>query len=294
MMRKRLKISDVVIAILLIMSALICLVPLLNTIAISFSDKDAAAAGKVFLWPVKFTTIAYETLGKEKQFFMSFLNSVYRVLLGGAINIFFIIMTAYPLSKSKRAFKSKNIFLWFVVFTMLFSGGIIPNYVLVQRLGLINSIWALVLPGAVPVFSVIILMNYFKGIPASLEESAFIDGANPYQVLLRISLPLALPSLAVVGLFSIVTHWNSFFDGLIYINNNAKWPLQTYMQQLTFSIDYQRMGSMDAQQLARAQQMSGLTFNSAKLILSMIPILLIYPLLQRYFVTGMILGAVKE
>jgi ABC-type glycerol-3-phosphate transport system permease component len=286
--------SDFVILAVLILLTLMCLLPVLNTVAISFSDKDAASSGRVFLLPVGFTTIAYETLSKEALFVRVFANSVVRVILGGIINVFFCILTAYPLSKHKRAFKSKMVFMWFVVFTMLFNGGLIPNYLLVTGLGLTDTIWALVLPGAVPVFSVIILMNYFKGIPSSLEEAAFMDGANPYTIMWRIYVPLAKASLAVIALFSIVTHWNSFFDGLIYINKEENRPLQTYIQQLTFSVDYQRMNSMEAGALSRVMKMSGITFNSAKLVVSMIPILVIYPLLQRYFVHGVVMGAVKE
>jgi ABC-type glycerol-3-phosphate transport system permease component len=280
-------------AVLLLFTAL-CLLPVLNTIAISFSDKDAASSGRVFLWPVNYTTIAYTSLAKEALFFTAFMNSVKRVILGGAVNIFFSIITAYPLSKSKRVFKSKMVFMWFVVFTMLFNGGLIPNYLLVTALGLTDTIWALVLPGAVPVFSVIILMNYFKGIPVSLEEAAFMDGASPYTIMWRIYIPLAKASIAVIALFSIVNHWNSFLDGLIYINKEANRPLQTYIQQLTFSVDYQRMSSMEAKDLADAMKMSGISFNSAKLVVSMVPILVIYPLLQRYFVHGVVMGAVKE
>jgi ABC-type glycerol-3-phosphate transport system permease component len=286
--------SDFVILVVLIILTLMCLLPVLNTVAISFSDKDAASSGRVFLLPVGFTTIAYETLAKEALFIRAFANSVARVILGGIINVFFCILTAYPLSKNKRAFKSKMVFMWFVVFTMLFNGGLIPNYLLVTGLGLTDTIWALVLPGAVPVFSVIILMNYFKGIPPSLEEAAFMDGASPYTIMWRIYVPLAKASIAVIILFSIVNHWNSFLDGLIYINKEVNRPLQTYIQQLTFSVDYQRMSSMEAEALARAMKMSGISFNSAKLVVSMIPILLIYPFLQRYFVHGVVMGAVKE
>lgn len=294
MFRKKIGISDILIVLILTATALACLVPVLNTLAISFSDKDSAGLGKVFIWPVNFTTVPYEALWKESQFFMSFFNSIYRVILGGIINVALTTLTAYPLSKSKRAFKPKYVYLWFIVFTMLFNGGLVPNYLLVQKLGLIDSIWALVLPGAVPVFSVIILMNYFKGIPDSLEEAAFMDGANPLYILWKIYVPLSMPSIAVVALFSLVHHWNTFFDGLIYINTSEKRPLQTYIQQLTFSVDYQRINSMNAEQMAKQMQMSGLTFNSAKLMVSMIPILLIYPLLQRYFVAGVVMGAVKE
>jgi putative aldouronate transport system permease protein len=200
---------------------------------------------------------------------------------------------AYPLSKSTKAFKAKNIYMWFIVFTMLFSGGLVPNYILVEKLGLIDKIWSLVLPGAVPVFSVIILMNYFKTIPESLEEAAFIDGANPFYILWRIFVPLAKPAIAVIALFSVVGHWNSFFDGLIYINTQEKYPLQTYIQTLTVGIDYQNMNSLKPEEIVKQMEVSNLTFNSAKIVVSMIPILLIYPFLQRYFVSGIVMGAVK-
>lgn len=294
MIRKKIGVTDVVITIILIAITVACLIPLLNTVAISFSDKDSAGAGKVFLWPVNFTTVPYQSIWKETQFFRSFLNSVFRVLLGAAINVLLTVLTAYPLSKSKRAFRHKYIYLWFIVFTMLFNGGLVPNYLLVQKLGLIDRIWSLVLPGAVPVFSVIILMNYFKGIPHSLEEAAFMDGANPFYILWKIYVPLSMPSISVITLFAVVYHWNSFFDGLIYITTVEKQPLQTYIQQLTFSIDYQRIASMNPEQLAKQMKMSGLTFNSAKLVVSLLPIILIYPFLQRYFVAGVVMGAVKE
>ena len=267
---------------------------MLNTLAVSFSDKTSAGLGKVFIWPVGLTFAPYAQILQDKQFFISFFNSVNRVFLGGVVNVVITILMAYPLSKSKKDFRAKNIFMWFVVFTMLFNGGLVPNYILVQRLGLIDSIWALVLPGAVPVFSVIILMNYFKGLPASLEEAALIDGANPFDVLLKIFVPLSMPSIAVVALFSVVGHWNAFFDGIIYITKEAKQPLQTYIQQLQFGIDYQLINSSNIEQMMEHLKLSSLTFNSAKVIVSMIPILLIYPLLQRFFVTGIIMGAVKE
>jgi ABC-type glycerol-3-phosphate transport system permease component len=286
--------ADALILLILLIFTFVCLLPVLNTVAISLSEKDAASSGQVFLWPVKFTSIAYEAIMKEDQFGRSFANSVLRVLLGAPLNIALTILTAYPLSKHKRAFPQKYIFLWFLMVTMLFDGGLVPRYLLVSGLGLIDTIWALVLPGAVPVFNVLVLMNFFKGIPDSLEEAAFMDGANPYQIMLRVYVPLALPSIAVIALFSVVNHWNSFFDGLIYINTSVKWPLQTYISQLNFSVDYQHMSTMDADALSKALKMSGITFNSAKLVVSMVPILLIYPFLQRYFVTGMVMGAVKE
>jgi putative aldouronate transport system permease protein len=290
----RAKISDYFILIFLIGAMLSCLIPILNTIAISFSDKVSAGLGKVLIWPVNLTLAPYGEILKDKQFFSSFLISVYRVLLGGVINVLLCIIMAYPLSKSTKAFKAKNIYMWFIVFTMLFNGGLVPNYILVEKLGLIDKIWSLVLPGAVPVFSVIILMNYFKTIPESLEEAAFIDGANPFYILWRIFVPLAKPAIAVIALFSVVGHWNSFFDGLIYINTQEKYPLQTYIQTLTVGLDYQNMNSLKPEEIIKQMEVSSLTFDSAKIVVSMVPILIIYPFLQRYFVSGIVMGAVKE
>lgn len=291
--RKRISMFDAVVWLILIISAASCLFPILNTVAISFSDKTSALTGKVGLIPKNFTLAAYEALIQETQFFRSFLNSVVRVILGTAINMFLSIMMAYPLSKDKTAFPSRNIYMWIVVFTMLFSGGLIPTFLLINQLKLMDTIWALVLPGAVPVFSVIILMNFFKGIPKGLEEAAAMDGASPWYIMWRIFVPLAKPAIATIALFAIVNHWNAFFDGKIYINSPEKLPLQTYIQSLTADTS-RRYANMTYDQILRQQQLSTLTFNSAKIVVSMIPILAIYPFLQKYFVTGIVMGAVKE
>lgn len=285
---------DVIITLFLIVCGLICLIPILNTVAISFSDKTSAALGNVVLWPVNFNLSAYKAMLEEKQFFQAFMVSVKRVVLGTGINMTLTILMAYPLSKDKQAFRAKGIYMWIVIFTMMFNGGLVPNFMLVKNLGLMDTIWALVLPGAVPVFNVIILMNFFKGIPKSLEEAAFVDGANPWQILWKIYIPLAKASLATIALFCIVNHWNTFFDGKIYMNTLEKLPLQTYIQSLIVDLNPERMASMTPEQLAEQMKMSSLTFNSAKVVVSMIPILLIYPFLQKYFVTGIVMGAVKE
>lgn len=291
---KKIKMFDVVVTILLAFCGLICLIPILNTIAISFSDKTSAALGIVKLWPINFTTASYDNMMEETQFWVSFLVSLKRVILGVAINMVITILTAYPLSKSTGIFRSKNVYMWIVVFTMMFNGGLVPTFMVVNNLHLMDTMWALVLPGAVPVFNVILLMNFYKGIPQSLEESAWMDGAGAWTVLYRIYLPLCKPSLATIGLFSIVTHWNSYFDGKIYINSVEKMPLQTYIQALSSSMNAEQMALMTADELEEALAVSSLTFNSAKVVVSMVPILLIYPFLQKYFVTGMVVGAVKE
>jgi putative aldouronate transport system permease protein len=294
MYQKKITAADIIISIILVLITLTCLLPVLNTIAISFSDKTSAGLGEVFIWPKNFTIAPYIEILKDGQFFKSFFISIVRVILGGMINVFLCITMAYPLSKDSSVFRAKNIYMWFIIVTMLFSGGLIPNFLLVKNLGLIDHVWALVLPGAVPVFSVIILMNYFRSIPASLEEAAIMDGANPFYILWKIFVPLAKPSIAVVTLFSVVYHWNTFFDGMIYMNSPKKYPLQTYIQSLNASIDLQNINSLSPDELIRQMELSSLTFNSAKIIVSMIPIILIYPLIQKYFVTGITMGAIKE
>ncbi len=285
------RIANVIIYLLLFLSALACLLPLLNTIAISFSDKAAAMSGKVFLWPINPTLASYQAILEDQQFFRSFWNSIVRVVVGGAINVLLTILMAYPLSKSPKYFPQKNIYMWFVVFCMLFNGGLIPTYLLIYNLNLLDTIWALVLPGAVPVFNVIILMNFFKGIPDELDEAARIDGANPWIVMIKIFVPLAIPSIATITLFSIVGHWNAFFDGMIYMNTREKIPLQTYLQSLV--VEIRDTSNMTLEEIKRMNEMSSRTFNSAKVFVAMVPVLVVYPFLQKYFVSGLVMGSVK-
>lgn len=284
------KISDLTIVIVITIVTLLCLLPLLNMIAISFSNKSAAAGNLVGLLPVGFNTAAYEKLLADSQFWRSFLISVERVVLGTALNIVLIVLTAYPLSKAKDNFKMKNIYMYFFIFCMLFSGGMVPIYLTVKNLNMLNSIWALILPGAVPVFNVILMMNFFKGIPKSLEESATIDGATPLQVLLKIYLPISLPALATVTLFCVVGHWNDFFSGILYMNSPEMYPLQTYIQQL--NVEVQKITSIE--QLKQLELLSNKTLNAAKIVVSMVPLMCIYPFMQKYFITGLVMGSVKE
>lgn len=283
-------VTFLVYAVLTIMTVL-CLFPLLHTIALSFSDKAAAMAGMVTFLPVRPTLSAYQAILEDRQFWRSFLNSIFRVLLGGAINMLLTVMMAYPLSKSKKAFPQRNIYMWYLIFSMLFGGGLIPSYLLINELHLLDTIWALVLPGAVPIFNIIILMNFFRGLPSELEEAARIDGANPWTVLLWIFIPLAVPSIATVTLFSIVGHWNAFFDGIIYIHHSEKMPLMSYMQQLV--VEIRQTSTMSAEELKKMEELTSKNFNAAKVFVSMIPILIVYPFLQKYFVTGLVLGSVK-
>ena len=237
-------ISQIAIWLVVLLFALSCLLPLLNMVAISLSGSDAVAANKVGLWPVDFTITTYNKLLGDSQFWHSFWISVKRVVIGTLINMFFTISMAYPLSKSKKRFRAREIYMKIVIFAMLFNGGVIPLFMVVSKLHLNNTIWSLV----------------------------------------------SLPALATVGLFAIVNHWNDYFSGLIYMSKASMYPLQTYIQQLT--VDLTQI--TDADQLKQLSALNNRSFNAAKIVVSTIPLLIIYPFLQKYFVTGMVIGAVKE
>jgi putative aldouronate transport system permease protein len=284
------RIVDYLITGFLVLVGITALLPLVNTLAISLSEKAAVSGGMVGLLPVGFNLEAYGYILRDEKFWQAFGVSVLRVLLGGALNFVFAVLTAFPLSRSTKAFPARNVFMWLFVFGMILNVGIVPWYLTISGYNLLDTIWALVLPGAVPIWGVIILMNFFRSIPKELDEAARMDGANPWQLLWSIYLPTSLPALATITLFSIVGHWNSFFDGLILMNNPDNYPLQTYIQQLVIA-DRPALHGGQAQLMA---QLSNNTLNAAKLFVAMIPILLVYPLLQRYFVRGIMLGAVKE
>ncbi|MGF7142050.1 putative aldouronate transport system permease protein [Anaerotaenia torta] len=277
---------------ILIITSLICVLPFINMLAVSFSGSAAVTAGKVGFWPVDFTTKAYEFALANGKFFKSLMVSVERVLLGVAVNITLMVLTAYPLSKTKERLAGRNIYMTFFVITMLINGGMIPTYLIIVKAKLIDSIWALILPGALPVYNMIILMNFIRGLPEELEEAARIDGAGPFRVLIRILLPVLKPALATVGLFCIVGHWNSWFDGIIYMNSPANYPLQSYLQTLLQSFE-QIMQKSGTDYTKLLSMMNARTGRAAQLFLGAIPIMLIYPFLQKYFTKGLVLGSVK-
>ena len=284
------KIFVVINIIVLVTLGVACLLPLLHILALSFSDKSAAAAGSVVLWPVNFSTTAYVFVLKRVAFWQSMLVTIKRVLLGGAINLVLITLTAYPLSKSVSKFRFRTFFSWFFFFSTLFSGGLIPGYMLIYQLNMLDSIWALILPTAVPVFSVILMLNFFRQIPDELEEAAHIDGANQWRTLFQIYIPCSLPSIATVLLFSIVAHWNSYFDGIIFSNFPSNYPLQSYLRTIIVSSDLTNMAGDDWKLL---QEVSDRTVKAAQIFISALPILIVYPFLQKYFVKGITIGSVK-
>lgn len=271
--------------------AISCLVPFINIIAISLSENSAVAANYVKLWPVRFTPYAYEYIISTASFWRSFLISVKRVLLGGAVNMILIILTAYPLSKEKQQFRHRTIFVWYFFFTMLFSGGIIPLYVLILELKLLDTLWALVLPTALPIFNMILMLNFFRQVPKELEEAAFIDGANHFKVLFSVFVPCSIPAIATIGLFTIVGHWNAWFDGLIFMNSPSNYPLQSYLVTVITGLNFNR--AVSAGDYDRLKLLSDRTLKAAQIIIAVIPVLLVYPFLQRYFISGIVLGSVK-
>jgi len=286
------KIFNVINYILVILVCLSCLLPIVNTLAISFSAPSFVSAGQVYFWPKGFTTQSYAFAMSGGKFLRSFLIAIERCVLGVAINLFCMITTAYPLSKDTKKFPDRNFFMGFYVFTMLFGGGLVPWYILMYNLGLLNSIWALVLPLAVPVSNMAILMNFMRSLPKEMEEAASIDGAGNFRILWSILLPVLTPSLATVGLFAFVYHWNDWLSGALFINNPDKYPLQTYLQTLLTNMrDLLRQSGSDYYTLL--QRMNEQTGRASQLFLGLVPILVVYPFVQKYFTTGLVMGSVK-
>jgi putative aldouronate transport system permease protein len=275
--------------------AVICVLPFFNLFAISLSNKDAVAIGAVTFWPVGFTASSYSFIMRSPAFLKGLVASILRVLLGVSLNLVLIILTAYPLAKNKEQFRFRSIYSWFFVITILLNPGLIPSYMIVRYTGLIDKIWALVLPGALPVFSMLVMMNYIRGLPRELEEAAFIDGAGHFQTLLQVILPVSTPSIATVALFSFVGHWNSWFDGLIYMRFADHYPLQTYLQTVVIKpeVFMQNMANLNSDLALLLSLINTRTTSAAQLFLATIPILCVYPFLQKYFTTGLVLGSVK-
>lgn len=279
----------------LLLIALVCIAPFVNLLAVSFSDKTAVAAGEVTFFPIGFTTVSYEFITNTSKFSASLLVSLIRTGLGVPINLLLIILVAYPLSKSRKEFSARSIFSWFFVVTILFNAGLIPTYMVVRNTGLIDSIWSLILPEAIPVFSMLVVMNFMRSLPKEMLEAAYIDGANHVQTLIRVVLPVSTATIATVTLFSFVFHWNNWFDGMIYMNTIENYPLQTYLQTVVVNPEeFMRNNTDLSGNLSKYLALvSARTTGAAQMFLAMIPILCVYPFLQKYFTTGLVMGSVK-
>jgi len=209
------------------------------------------------------------------------------------LNLLFTVITAYPLSKEPFEFKLRNFYVWFFVITMLISGGLIPYYLVIKTLSLMDTIWVLTVPGAFSIWYTIIMLNFFKGLPKELEEAAFIDGAGYLTTLWKVILPLSAPSLATITLFCIVGHWNSWFDGLLYMNRPDNYPLQSYLQTMNIDPVTLLRNITDPETVARFLGTSKKTLRAAQLFIAAVPVLVSYPFLQKYFTKGLVLGSVK-
>ncbi|MEK4850739.1 carbohydrate ABC transporter permease [Paenibacillus sp. FSL H7-0756] len=276
--------------ILMIAVSIMCVVPLIHVLAVSFSGKSAANANLVGLWPVDFTVDAYTKTVANENFTRSIWVTLQRTVLGTAFSMGIVILAAYALSKENARFRRRNLYIWLLVFTMLFSGGLVPMYILIQKLHLMNSLWVLILPGAVSVWNIILLLNFFRAVPKEMEEAAFIDGAGHFRTLFSVYLPVSMPAIATLSLFTIVGHWNSWFDGLLYMTDHRNYPLATFLQSVIVQQDFSKV-TVRPEDLENISQR---TVKAAQIFIGMAPILIVYPFLQRFFVKGIVLGAVKE
>ncbi len=283
------RIFDTANAILLVALMVATLYPFLYVVFSSLSDsKELIAHSGLLLKPAGFSWAAYEAVIKNDMIWSGYRNTLFYVIVGTAVNIVMTSMGAYVLSR--KGFLWKNMLTVMVVITMFFGGGLIPTYLLIQKLGLINSVWVLIIPGAISTWNLIIMRTSFSSIPASLEESAKIDGANDFTILFKIIIPLSLPVIAVMILYYGVAHWNSWFSAMIYLRKRELYPLQLILREIL--VDSRTDSMMTDVGILEKQHMSE-TIKHATIIVSTLPILCSYPYLQKYFVKGVMIGALK-
>lgn len=273
-----------------IVVGIVCVAPVIHVLALSFSAKTPVESGNVYLWPVNFIWDNYELVVRDRQFYQSYLVSFLRVGLGWIFSIVMTVLAAYPMSMSRASFPGRKYFVGLFMGAMLFNGGLIPTYLVVDELGLIDTILALILPCCVGTYYIILTMNFMKGLPDAIQEAAYVDGANHIQTMARIVLPLCKPVLATVSLFIILQHWNSWFDGMVYIRKQSLKPLQTYLRSIV--VVNSNIENESIEGLLSEYSTDGA--NAAKIFLAMIPVFCFYPFVQKYFIKGLTVGSVKE
>jgi putative aldouronate transport system permease protein len=276
----------------LVLASMVCLLPFIHVAAVSLSKTSAVEAGRVTLVPIGMTLASYQYVLKRSEFWDALNITVIRTLLSIAVSMFFLIMTAYPLSRQGSKLKGRIAYSWFFMFTMFFNGGIIPTYMTIKELGLLDNILALVLPLTLNPFNLVILINFFKRVPEELEEAATIDGAGHLRILWTIFVPISKPAIATLVLFTAVFHWNAWFDGLIYMNQD-RYPLQTYMRSVIIGRDMSTFETTNLQEMELMLKTSGRTLISTQILIGSLPIFVLYPFLQKYFVKGITIGSVK-
>lgn len=290
-LKKKIKFFDVVLFFIMCVILLVTIYPLWNQLMISLSGGYGSYEGGLMLTPVNFTSEAYKVVLGYEKIWKALGNSLLRMVLGTFLSIIGTFLMAYPLSKRTLPFR-KTITM-FIIFTMLFSGGLIPTFLVIKQLNLLNTIWALVLPTMISAWNVLIMRNFLMALPASLEESAFIDGASTIKIIFSIVLPLSIPVLATIGLWSAVAHWNSWFDAMIYVQDKNLITLPVLLRQILLENSSQDVAMM-AKRLAGSQQtITDRQLQSAVIIVSITPMLMIYPFIQKYFAKGIMVGSVK-
>lgn len=272
-------------ACLLIGFSILTLYPIWHEASLSFSSMEEAMRGGWFLLPRQFTLAAYEAVFSSGYIWTAYGNTMFVTLLGTTLSTLLTASTAYPLIQARMPGRKPIMFL--ILFTMLFSGGMIPSYLLVKSLGLVNSLWALIIPSAISAFNVIVMRSFFAELPAELEESAMMDGANPIYVFWKIILPLSMPVLSTIALWEAVSHWNNFFSALIYLNDKSNYTLPVMLRDV---INGQELARMTGE----VTEASTDSVIAATIIVSMVPIMCVYPLLQKHFVKGVMIGAIKS
>ncbi len=268
--------------------ALACIFPIFYVLMYSLTPYNEYLANPLRLIPKNFTLTAYKELLKFPLMKTGYFSTIFITVVGTSLNIFMLCITAYPMSKKKL--KGRNFVMGMIVFTMFFGGGMIPNYLLLRNLKLLNTYWALILPGALSAYNLILFRNFIYTIPASLEEAAFIDGANEFQILFKVIIPLSKPAIATFTLFHSVGHWNSYFSSILYIQDRKKWPLMLIVREMVVEsgTDMVRQENVMMEEMAQP-----FTIKMAIIIFTIIPILLVYPFVQKYFMKGMLIGSVK-
>ncbi|NMO97598.1 carbohydrate ABC transporter permease [Paenibacillus lemnae] len=275
--------------ILMTLVTLAVLYPLIYIVSSSFSSPSAVSSGQVWLWPVDPSIDGYRTVFRNDQVLTGYMNSAFYAIVGTAISVTLTVMIAYPLSK--KTFYGRGPIMMFITFTMLFTGGLIPTYMVVKALGLIDTRWALLLPNAIFVWQVIIARTFFQAsIPQELNEAAEIDGCSDLKFISSVIIPLSKPILAVLALVYAVAQWNAYFDALIYLKSQSLFPLQLILRSIL--IMGNATGTIDASEMARRTELVNLMKYSL-IVVASLPVIAIYPFVQRYFVQGMLIGSVK-
>lgn len=276
--------------VLLAISVIILIIelyPLVYVVSASFSSSDAISRGQVYLLPVEFSLDGYKMLSKNKDILTGFTNSVLYLIVGTSINMLLTVALAYPFSRKELPFR--NMLTLFIVFTMYVQGGLIPTYLQVSRMNLVDTLWGLILPNAIITTNMIIMRTYFQtSLPESLHEAAVLDGCNYTCYLLKIVLPLSLPILAVVGLYYAVGHWNNYFDALIYLRSRDKQSLQLVLRDILLA---NQVNSGDGSYSESSKL--GVTIKYSVIVVSCIPMMIAYPFVQKFFVKGVMIGALK-